>query len=63
MLLPVMLPNPAIRKSSYAPSTLHSNAANELGAAGNFASSFAGDPQETCTELPMALWLSLTSSC
>lgn len=63
MLLPVMLPNPAIRKSSSAPSASRTNAANELEAAGNFASSFAGDPQGTHTELLRALWLPTTSSC
>lgn len=63
MLVLIMLPNPAIRKSSSAPSASHSNAANELEAAGNFASSSAGDPQEAHTELPRALWLPTTSSC
>lgn len=62
MLLPVMLPNPAIRKSSHAPSGSHSNAANELEAAGDFTSSFVGDPKETHREFPRALWLPNTSS-
>lgn len=63
MLLPIMLPNPAIRKSTSAPSASHTNAANELEAAGNFASSFAGGPQESHTGLLRALWLPATSPC